>query len=350
MKSYKSIDISNMSQAIYDFPDHIQTAVKIGDNISLNHTYNGIQNIVLAGMGGSAIGGDVARLLAKNELNIPMLVSRNYTLPNWVNNKTLVICSSYSGNTEESIAAFDQAHDKGAQIIGITTGGSLMERMHDLKMDVLAVPTGLQPRAALALSFVPILYLLNKVNLVGSDTINELNCAVDLISLKRDQYGEEIVRNPTYQLAQKIYKTLPIIYGENEATSILAVRWKNQLSENAKMLAFHNELPEMNHNEIVGWENNSELINQLSVIWLTDEGDHPQIAARQEVTREIIGDLPRYHEVVSVEGGSKVERLIHMIHFGDWVSFWCAILHGTDPTPVIKIDKLKRILSKKVEH
>ena len=350
MKSYKSIDISNMSQAIYDFPDHIQTAVKIGDNISLDHTYNGIQNIVLAGMGGSAIGGDVARLLAKNELNIPMLVSRNYTLPNWVNKKTLVICSSYSGNTEESIAAFDQAHDKGAQIIGITTGGSLMERMHDLKMDVLAVPTGLQPRAALALSFVPILYLLNKVNLVGSDTINELNCAVDLISLKRDQYGEEIVRNPTYQLAQKIYKTLPIIYGENEATSILAVRWKNQLSENAKMLAFHNELPEMNHNEIVGWENNSELINQLSVIWLTDEEDHPQIAARQEVTREIIGNLPRYHEVVSVEGGSKVERLIHMIHFGDWVSFWCAILHGTDPTPVIKIDKLKRILSKKVEH
>ena len=350
MKSYKSIDISNMSQAIYDFPDHIQTAVKIGDNISLDHTYNGIQNIVLAGMGGSAIGGDVARLLAKNELNIPMLVSRNYTLPNWVNKKTLVICSSYSGNTEESIAAFDQAQDKGAQIIGITTGGSLMERMHDLKMDVLAVPTGLQPRAALALSFVPILYLLNKVNLVGSDTINELNCAVDLISLKRDQYREEIDKNPTYKLAQKIYKTLPIIYGENEATSILAVRWKNQLSENAKMLAFHNELPEMNHNEIVGWENNSELINQLSVIWLTDEGDHPQIAARQEVTREIIGDLPRYHEVVSVEGGSKVERLIHMIHFGDWVSFWCAILHGTDPTPVIKIDKLKRILSKKVEH
>ena len=350
MKSYKSIDISNMSQAIYDFPDHIQAAVKIGDNISLNHAYNGIQNIVLAGMGGSAIGGDVARLLAKNELNIPMLVSRNYTLPNWVNKKTLVICSSYSGNTEESIAAFDQAQDKGAQIIGITTGGSLMERMHDQKMDVLAIPSGLQPRAALALSFVSVLYLLNKVNLVGSDTINEIKCAVDLINLKRDQYGEEIVENPTYKLAQKIYKTLPIIYGENEATSILAVRWKNQLSENAKMLAFHNELPEMNHNEIVGWENNSELINQLSVIWLTDEGDHPQTASRQEVTREIIGDLARNHEVVSVEGGSKVERLIHMIHFGDWVSFWCAILHGTDPTPVIKIDKLKRILSKKVEH
>ena len=350
MKSYKSIDISNMIQAIYDFPDHIQAAVTIGDNISFNHAYNGIQNIVLAGMGGSAIGGDVVRLLAKNELNIPMVVSRNYTLPNWVNKKTLVICSSYSGNTEESIAAFDQAQDRGAQIIGITTGGSLMERMHNLKMDVLAIPSGLQPRAALALSFVPILYLLNKVNLVGSDTINELNCAVDLLNLKRDQYGEEIVENPTYKLAQKIYKTLPIIYGENEATSILAVRWKNQLNENAKMLAFHNELPEMNHNEIVGWENNSELINQLSVIWLTDEGDHPQIAARQEVTREIIGDLPRYHEVVSVDGGSKVERLIHMIHFGDWVSFWCAILHGTDPTPVIKIDKLKRILSKKVEH
>ena len=339
-----------MFKLIFDFPNQIEKAVVIGKNIRLRKNYSKVNKIVLTGMGGSAVGGDLLSLALRKHMTIPFFVSRNYTLPNWVNKKTLVICSSYSGNTEESIAAFDQAHDKGAQIIGITTGGSLMERMHDLKMDVLAVPTGLQPRAALALSFVPILYLLNKVNLVGSDTINELNCAVDLISLKRDQYGEEIVRNPTYQLAQKIYKTLPIIYGENEATSILAVRWKNQLSENAKMLAFHNELPEMNHNEIVGWENNSELINQLSVIWLTDEGDHPQTASRQEVTREIIGDLARNQEVVSVEGGSKVERLIHMIHFGDWVSFWCAILHGTDPTPVIKIDKLKRILSKKVEH
>ena len=140
---------------------------------------------------------------------------------------------------------------------------------------------------------------------------------------------------------------IPVIYGESEGTAILALRWKGQLSENSKMLAYHNELPEMNHNEIVGWENNSDLIHQISVIWLKDEKDHPRTNIRQESTRELIGDFASKHEDVSVEGNTLVERYLHLIQYGDWVSYWCAILHQTDPTPVKKIDRLKGILSEK---
>ncbi|MDD9879683.1 MAG: bifunctional phosphoglucose/phosphomannose isomerase [Candidatus Marinimicrobia bacterium] len=347
MSSYKTLDPDNMHQSIYDFPDHIETAMKIGKSISLNRPYADIRNIVVAGMGGSAIGGDVVRTLAKYDLNIPMVVSRNYTLPHWVNEYTLVICSSYSGNTEETLSAFDHARDKGAQIVGISTGGALTERMKALGLDVVAIPPGLQPRAALAISFVPILYVLNTIGLIGTDTIGELNVAVSKIQSKRDVYGIESDENPTYTMAQRIYQTVPVIYAESDATATLAVRWKGQLSENSKMLAYHNELPEINHNEIVGWENNPNLIHQISVIWLSDEKDHPRTAIRQDSTREIIGHLSGNHEVVSIDGDSMTERYLHTIHFGDWVSYWCAILHGTDPTPVKKIDQLKGILSKK---
>ena len=346
MTSYNSIDPSNMYKAIYDFPDQIREAVKIGESIALKNYYNNINNIVVAGMGGSAIGGDVTRLILQNQLNVPMYISRNYTLPNWVDNSTLVICSSYSGNTEESLASFKEAQIKKAKIIAISTGGILTKQVNELGLDIVTIPKGLQPRAALALSFVPMIYLFKSLKLIKTKTIVDLIGAINLIETKREIYNKKINENPAYSLSKNIYKSLPVIYGENESTAIIAVRWKGQLSENAKMLAYHNELPEMNHNEIVGWENNSDLINKISIIWLKDKNDHPRTTIRQTSTKKIIGNLAARHEIISVEGSTKVERYLNMIHLGDWVSFWCAILHGTDPTPVTKIDKLKEILSK----
>ncbi|MFL3024850.1 MAG: bifunctional phosphoglucose/phosphomannose isomerase [Candidatus Neomarinimicrobiota bacterium] len=347
MKSYNSIDLSNMFKAIYDFPDHLREAKIIGENIILNNKYSKINNIIVAGMGGSAIGGDITRLILQNELRIPMYICRNYKLPNWVDNNSLVICSSYSGNTEEALSAFEDAKKKKAQIVGISTGGVLSEQIKELGLDLITIPSGLQPRAAIALSFVPILYLFKSLNLIEIKKINDLIKAIDKIELIREIYNKETNENPAYLLSKKIYKTLPVIYGENESLAILAVRWKGQLSENAKMLAYHNELPEMNHNEIVGWENNLELINKISIIWLNDKSDHPRTNIRQTSTKNIINNLAGRHEIVSVEGSTKVERYLNMIHLGDWVSYWCAILHKTDPTPVKKIDELKKILSKK---
>ena len=177
--------------------------------------------------------------------------------------------------------------------------------------------------------------------------MDQLPEAASFITSIRDRYGKESEDNPTYNLAQRIYKTIPVIYGETDATGTLAVRFKGQLNENAKMLAYCNELPEMNHNEIVGFKNNQDILNHISIIWLKDEKDHPRTAVRQESSQEIIYDLCANHEVVSAVGDSVATRFLHLIHYGDWVSYWCAILHQTDPTPVKKIDRLKAILSEK---
>ena len=214
-------------------------------------------------------------------------------------------------------------------------------------MDLVRIPGGLQPRAALAFSLVPMLFLMKQMGLIGSETLDLLPDAAAFIASIRDQYGKQSEDNPTYSLAQRIYKTIPVIYGETDATGILAVRFKGQLSENAKMLAYCNELPEMNHNEIVGFKNNRDILNHISVIWLKDEKDHPRTAVRQDSTREIIDDLCANHEVVLTGGDSAATRFVHLIHYGDWVSYWCAILHKTNPTPVKKIDRLKAILSEK---
>ena len=347
MASYQHIDTDNMHQSIYEFSDHLVKALEIGKAIALKNQYSDIHNVVVAGMGGSAIGGDVAKLLCKNELKVPMVVSRNYTLPGWVNENTLVICSSYSGNTEETLAAFEHARVKGAQIVGISTGGTLTEKMAEFELDLVTIPGGLQPRAALAFSLVPMLFLMKQTGLIGSETMDQLPGAASFIASIRDGYGKQSEDNPTYSLAQQIYKTIPVIYGETDATGTLAVRFKGQLNENAKMLAYCNELPEMNHNEIVGFKNNQDILNHISIIWLKDEKDHPRTAVRQESSQEIIYDLCANHEVVSAVGDSVATRFLHLIHYGDWVSYWCAILHQTDPTPVKKIDRLKAILSEK---
>ena len=347
MVDYHTIDPENMHKSIFDFPDHIIQALDIGKKVTLHNNYENIQNIVVAGMGGSAIGGDLVRLLTKNELKLPFVISRNYKLPNWVNENTLVICSSYSGNTEETLSCFNDSLNKGAKIVGISTGGILTELLIKNNLDVITIPSGLQPRAAVSFSFVPMLCFLNKLEIISRAFIQELNSSVDLIKIFREKYCDQNEKNSSYAIAQRIYKTIPIIYGENEYTGIIASRWKGQLSENAKMLAFCNDLPEMNHNEIVGWENNKILMEKISVIWFSDPEDHPRVIARQTATKDIIGKITTSnHEKISLEGDTQFNRLLHLVHFGDWVSYWCAVLHQTDPTPVTKIDQLKRIISK----
>ena len=347
MNNYKSIDKSNMFKSIFDFPDQIDDALEIGKLISLKNDYADIKNIVVAGMGGSAIGGDIAKLLSKNELSIPLIISRNYHLPNWVNAETLVICCSYSGNTEETLSSFNDALISNAKIIGISTGGELSLKIKDRSLDLIEIPAGLQPRAALALSFIPILCLFKNLGIVPSGTVLRLKASIDYLKGLRDEYSQELDLNYSYSLAKKIYKTIPIIYGENQSTAAIAVRWKGQLCENGKMLSYHSELPEMNHNEIVGWENNIKKMAGLSAIWLRDESDNPRTLIRQDSTIEIIKNLPSNNEIVKVDGKNTIERYLGLIHLGDWVSFWCAILHDTDPTPVKKIDELKAILSEK---
>lgn len=335
-----------MYQAIYDFPDQMAQAMEIGSSISLKGDITSVNGIVVAGMGGSAIGGDVTRVFAGSELKVPMIVSRNYTLPEWVNQDTLVICSSYSGNTEETLSAFDDAISRKANIVGISTGGELTIRLTKARLDVVEIPGGLQPRAALAFSFIPMLYILNAIGLIGENFKDFLPTFIEELKNVRDIWSTEGESNPAWTTAQAIYRTIPILYSDSDLTEVAALRFKGQLNENAKMHAWSNRLPELNHNEIVGWENNPELLKKISTVWLADAQTHYRNSKRREVTREIIGNLSASELVLMADGDSLLERLIYLIHLGDWISYWCALAHGTDPTPVVKIDQLKEELEK----
>jgi len=342
-----TLDSQNMAKAIYDFPQQLNHALEISEGFVYGHQGRDIRNIIVIGMGGSAIGGDVCKVLLGNDLTVPMVISRNYLIPNWVNEYSMVICSSYSGNTEETLSAFTDAKEKGALICGISTGGKLTDRLNEINADIIQIPAGLQPRAALAYSVVPMLSILESFVGIGSYVLDEIPKISVLLSDKRDTYCQEDQSNPTYQLASEIFQTLPIIYGTTETTAIAALRMKGQLCENGDMLAYHNELPEINHNEIVGWENNSSLFDRFSVIWLTDGQDHSRVQLRQNITRKLIASKNVPNHTISVSGSTASERFLHLIHFGDWVSYWCAILHGSDPSPVVPIEELKADLEEK---
>tara|TARA_B110000438_G_scaffold76885_1_gene77084 strand:- start:3243 stop:4283 length:1041 start_codon:yes stop_codon:yes gene_type:complete len=341
-------DPENMFSSIWSFPENLEDALKLGDSIQLKQNYENINSIVVAGMGGSAIGGDVVSVLGNSYIKIPFTVCRGYSLPNWVNENTLVICSSYSGNTEETLSTLDDALKKNAKVCGITTGGKIGEKLKELGKDMVLIPSGLQPRAALAFSFIPIAKLLEKAELLDLKIKKWITKTIYSLKSSREIYSEESAENPVYELAKKIHKKLPIIYSDNSTLGVAAVRLKGQICENGKMLAYNNNLPELNHNEIVGWENNQNLFNDLFVLWLTDEDDNSRIKHRQDITQSILKQSGVNQFVIQVTGNSFQERFLLMIHYGDWLSYWCAILHGTNPSPVEKISRLKEELSKRL--
>ena len=210
---------------------------------------------------------------------------------------------------------------------------------------MIIIPSGLQPRAAVAYSIIPILRLLSRLNIIKSDISQWIEKTIDVLKEKRLLYGTENESNPVFRLAKRIYKKLPIIYSYNSTMAIAATRLKGQFCENSKMLAYTSVLPELNHNEIVGWENNRHVLKKLCVLWLSDTNDIDRVKYRIKVTKEILDQIGIDQHLLGIEGSSFQERFLHMINYGDWLSFWCAILHETNPSPVKKIDQLKYELS-----
>ena len=255
-----------------------------------------------------------------------------------------VICSSYSGNTEETISCLENAVERNAQICGITTGGILKSKLNQLGKDIILIPSGLQPRAALGFSLIPISKFLEKLGILKVSFDFWLGIFLKNIKIYQDIYRRENIQNPTYQLAKNIYKKVPVIYADSSTLSIVGTRIKGQISENSKMLIYQNDLPELNHNEIVGWENNPNILNHFVIIWLKDKTDHVRIKHRQKISKGIFDEIGVKQFSIKVKGNSFQERFLNMIHFGDWLSYWCAILHKTDPSPVLKIDRLKKSL------
>lgn len=343
---YKKYDSQNMFGNIYNFPDQMRDAMQIGANLKLQQ-YSNIKNIVFVGMGGSAIAGDIVCLMCQQAATIPMIVTRTYEVPAWVDEHSLVICLSYSGNTEETLSAFHDANSKNAHIMGITSGGQLAIELQKQGYDIITIPGGLPPRASLGYLAVPLLYVMRHLGLLENSFAHDLDNAVFLLQQERELWSQADERNEAFNIAKKIYQSYPLIYGEAERTSIIARRWRGQLAENSKMLSGSHELPELNHNEIVGFHKNPELLKDFGVIWLIDPTMSPRLQKRLSITQEIINPLVSYQITVEAQGPTFIAHMFYLIYLGDWVSFWCAILHHENPTPVDRITALKELLAKK---
>lgn len=342
---FQKLDSSDMYGLIYRFPGQMEDAMDLGRGIRLQKHYSGVTGVVIAGMGGSAIAGNMVLALVSEELDVPFQVVRDYRLPQWAGENTLVILLSYSGSTEETLSCLEEALKRKARVAGITSGGKLKKRLTEGSHDVITIPSGYPPRTALGYLCIPLIFFLQRIGLIGESIIEVLGGAVARLTDHREVFCRVDDDNPAYGIARKIYRTIPVIYGSAGITEAAALRWRGQLEENGKVVAFHNLLPEMNHNEIVGYENNPDLLSRTSVLWLMEGNGHGRIGRRQTLTRKIIGSAVEHQLEIAAEGDNPVERLFYLVHLGDWVSFWVAMHHGTDPTPVEKIDRLKRSIS-----
>jgi glucose/mannose-6-phosphate isomerase len=335
-----------MFRCVADFPVQVEEALSIGELAPIAYRADGIRSIVLCGMGGSAIAGDLLRSYLADELQVPFAVNRSYALPAYVARETLTILSSYSGNTEETIAAYQEALLRKSTVLCITTGGEA-ERLSQIHGHAcIKVPPGLQPRAALGYSFFPLLTALVRMGFVKPRAV-DIEETVAALKRAARIYGDPASRkNRALKIAQHLHGKLPVLYSSAERFDAVNVRWRGQICENAKHLAFGHVLPEMNHNEIVGWKADPAMLKKMAVVFLRDAGTNQRIQRREEVTRKILRKkTPLVLEAWS-EGTSLLTRMFSLVYLGDWVSYYLAILNNEDPTPVKVIDYLKGELAK----
>jgi len=339
----RALDPAGMYGLLRNFPAQIREAVKIGNAARLPLSAGGIRNIVLSGLGGSAIGGDLLRTYLADDLKVPFVVNRMYTLPAFVGPGTLVIISSYSGNTEETNAAHREALKRKAKILCITSGGRTAKLAG--KGPVIHVPGGLPPRAALGYSFFPLLISLAKAGFI-TDRGRAIRETIGLLEERARVYAEpDAANNPALHLAGQLRGRIGVIYSGAERFDSVNTRWRGQIAENGKALAFGHVIPEMNHNELVGWKALREPMREMQVFILRDKDDHRRVRIRMDITKQVLGEYtPRVTEVWS-EGSSLLARMFSLVYLGDWMSFYLAMLHGIDPTPVAVIDRLKKELA-----
>lgn len=346
----KRYDKEKMLALIESFPEQCRDAKKIGMKFELPGEFKArYEEIVFTGVGGSAIGADLVRSYVADEAQAPILVNRNYTLPRFVDKGSLVIASSYSGNTEETLSAYKDAKLKRANIIAVTSGGELQRLAKQDGVPFITVPQGYPPRCALAYSFFPLLAILSKVGTI-QDRSSQIDETIALLEKLRDEkLGADVPekKNPAKRIARLLCNKYPVIYGGQDHIDSVVTRWRGQIAENSKTLASSHIFPEMNHNEIVGWENPRKLLKEFVVIILRDELDHPRTAKRMDISMDIIKKrLVKIIEVDSKGKGQLLSRIFFLIYIGDFTSYYLAILNKTDPTPVKMVTYLKNELAK----
>ncbi|HEX2015161.1 MAG TPA: bifunctional phosphoglucose/phosphomannose isomerase [Solirubrobacteraceae bacterium] len=341
-ESIGSLDTSNQLDDILDLPNHLRDALWRVESAGLkpNGTSDGL---VVAGMGGSAVGGALASAALGDHASRPILAARAYGLPPWTTPDTTVLCASYSGNTEETLGCYEAAGALGAVRIVATTGGRLADMARADGVPVIPLPGGFQPRAAVGYMMVTALEVAALCG-AGPRLTAEIDVAASHTEPLVAEWGPDAPEDsPAKALARGLCDSVPVIAGAG-LTGPLAYRWKTQLNENAKLPAFSHELPELDHNEIVGWQSAPGL-GRFSAVFLEDTDTHPRVQARIELTEKLIAPFAAATYRVQTRGETALQRVVSLILLGDLVSLYAAILRGVDPGPVEVIDRLKQALS-----
>jgi glucose/mannose-6-phosphate isomerase len=332
---------------LLDFPLQCSQAQDLAKASKISFERIDFSKVVFSGVGGSAIGADLVRSYLYFESKIPISVLREYELPAYVDSSTLVFISSYSGNTEETLSAYVRAKEKGAYLIAISSGGRLKELAQKDNITFIEIPKGLPPRCALGfLSIIP-LCLLAKLGLM-CDVSLSINQMVGILQeLRNKNISPQIglKDNIAKYVAAKLWNKLAFIYSGSTHFDVVAMRLRSQLNENAKSLASAHVFPEMNHNEIVGWQNPKKLFKNFIVIMFRDKLMHPRVAKRMDITKEILQKEGAGVFEIWSRGEDLLSRIFSLIYIGDFISFYLAILYGIDPTPVDRVTYLKKKLA-----
>ena len=326
-----------MKQLIADFNIQLQESLIIGQNYRFKAQKGAFTNIILTGLGGSGIGGSIVQNYVFDKSPIPFIVNKDYFLPSFVSKDSLVIVSSYSGNTEETVDALQQAIKAKATVVCITSGGKVAQIAGKKDIDCILLPAGMPPRACLGYSMVQVLYTLNHFGYINDGFEKEIKASIKLLNAE-----EKDIKKKATALAKKLNGKLPIIYSAANFEGV-AVRFRQQINENSKMLCWHAAIPEMNHNELVGWRDKDA---NKAVVILRNEDDYARIQLRMEINKEVFKKYTKNIYEVTSKGKSYFEKAFYLIHLTDWVSVILADLHNVDATEVKVIDFLKGQLSK----
>jgi glucose/mannose-6-phosphate isomerase len=329
--------MADMKLLVQNFPNQLKEAIQIGEKANITLSKNELRNVVITGLGGSGIGGTIVSELVASKCPIPVVVNKDYFLPAFVNEYTLVIVSSYSGNTEETVQAMQTAIERKAKVVCITSGGKIAELAKQNSCDLIVIPSGFPPRACLAYSLTQLFYVLHALQLIADSFKTSLRNAVELIENETAAIQDEAAA-----VAGFLYHKTPVIYAVDGYNGV-ATRFRQQINENAKMLCWHHILPEMNHNELVGWAEKNE---DCAVVILRNKSDYTRTQTRIEISKEVFTKYTTLVREVWSKGNTQLEQSLYLIHLTDWVSCYLADKKGIDATEVNVINHLKGELAK----
>jgi len=326
-----------MCDYITSYSDQLEEALMIGKKSNLRACSKKLKNIVVCGLGGSGIGGNIVRDIVAKESCLPLLSVKNYEIPKFINSDTLVIASSYSGNTEETLSALEKCVQKNAEIAIITSGGKLKKFAEKYNYNHIIVPGNHPPRAMFAYSFVQLFYVLYNYNIINDSFKENIKGSVSLLKEKNNKIKEQ-----AKFIAEKLFNTTPVIYVADGFEGV-AVRFRQQINENSKMLCWHQVVPEMNHNELLGWRINTE---NLSVIFFRNKVDNKRNQIRIDINKSVISKYTENIIEVWSEGETLIENTLYHIHLGDWVSWYLSEMNKVDAIEINVINYLKTELAK----